>query len=105
MLTGVRQVRFAGRYDQDGAAAAIGRGVVADEAPSWLGLWLIEVRADRRRQGLALELIGALARWAAEVGADRAYLQVDERNAAAIALYDRLGFTTHHTYTVWVDPA
>jgi N-acetylglutamate synthase len=39
-----------------------------------------------------------MALWAMQHGATRAYLQVEERNTAAVALYQRLSFTTHHTY-------
>jgi ribosomal protein S18 acetylase RimI-like enzyme len=42
--------------------------------------------------------------WAAERGAISAYLQVAEENAAALALYDRLGFARHHGYHYTVAP-
>ena len=40
----------------------------------------------------------ALVEHAASLGAEELYLQVETDNAAAIALYARLGFTTHHDY-------
>jgi ribosomal protein S18 acetylase RimI-like enzyme len=43
--------------------------------------------------------MGALARWGAQAGARRAYLQVQDDNAAALALYDLMGFEPHHFYT------
>jgi predicted GNAT family acetyltransferase len=46
----------------------------------------------------------ALAQWATTIGARRAFLQVEERNEAAVALYARLGFTTHHTYVTYNRP-
>lgn len=104
VLTAVREVRFAGVYEASGAPLAIARGVVARDAPDWLGLSLIEVDPSVRRRGLALEVIGALARWADRLAASRAYLQVEDGNAAALALYARLGFRTHHTYAVWRAP-
>jgi ribosomal protein S18 acetylase RimI-like enzyme len=64
----------------------------------WLGLSLIEVAPAVRGKGLARHMMGALAGWALEVGASRAYLQVDESNTVAIALYERIGFSTHHRY-------
>jgi RimJ/RimL family protein N-acetyltransferase len=73
--------------------------------PRWLGLSLIEVVPAERRRGLAKAVVGALARWAAALGAQRAYLQVEAHNTAAVALYERLGFATHHTYTTWNPPA
>ena len=51
-----------------------------------------------RRGGVARDLSRALAAWGRSVGATRGLLQVEERNAGAVALYRGLGFTTHHTY-------
>jgi N-acetylglutamate synthase len=104
VLTAVPEVRFAGLYADSGHPLAVGRGVVAGAAPGWLGLSLIEVDPAVRRRGLARAVVGALARWGGELGAARAYLQVEERNTAAVALYARLGFATHHGYAVWQAP-
>lgn len=105
VLRGAGPVRFAGVYDPGGAPHAIGRGAVVGSGPGrWLGLSLIEVTPARRRRGLARAISGALARWAAGLGAERAFLQVEEENEAAVGLYARLGFTTHHTYVTWRAP-
>jgi ribosomal protein S18 acetylase RimI-like enzyme len=40
----------------------------------------------------------ALARQALDEGASAAWLQVEEDNEGARALYDRMGFETHHLY-------
>ena len=42
--------------------------------------------------------MAALLAWAAELGATTAYLQVLGDNEPALALYEGLGFTTHHAY-------
>ena len=55
-------------------------------------------RPDQRRQGLGLAVMAALVEWGAERGATTAYLQVLGDNAPALALYERLGFVTHHAY-------
>lgn len=53
----------------------------------------------RRRQGLARRVIAALAAWARDSGADGACLQVEARNAPAIALYRGFGLATElHRY-------
>jgi N-acetylglutamate synthase len=96
VLTAVDQVRFAHLY-ADGTLLAAARGTVTGQG-RWLGLALIEVAPAARRTGFARHVIGGLAMWAASVGATDAYLQVDEGNEAALGLYRRLGFTTHHTY-------
>ncbi|MET7667071.1 GNAT family N-acetyltransferase [Micromonospora luteifusca] len=102
VLTAVDQVRFAHVY-ADGSLMAIGRGTVTGQG-RWLGLSLIEVLPVARRQGLARRLIHELAAWGVSSGATHAFLQVEQRNTAAVALYQRLGFTTHHTYLTRFAP-
>ncbi|MEU3453194.1 GNAT family N-acetyltransferase [Micromonospora sp. NPDC006766] len=103
VLTAVHRIRFAHVY-ADGRLVALGRGTVTGER-RWLGLTLIEVLPEARRQGLASRVIRALADWGAAEGATHAFLQVEQRNAPAVALYRKLGFTTHHTYLTRVAPA
>ncbi len=102
VLTAVDHVRFAHVY-LDGVLVAVGRGTVTGQG-RWLGLCLVEVLPAARRQGLAVRLIRALADWAAETGATDAFLQVEQSNAGAVALYRKLGFTTHHTYLTRIAP-
>ncbi|MEU8568289.1 GNAT family N-acetyltransferase [Streptomyces pathocidini] len=79
----------------EGCPAAIGRCVVDGR---WAGFTAVEVDPARRRQGLATAVMAALARKALDEGASAAYLAVEEDNGGAAALYDALGFTTHHVY-------
>ncbi|GHJ05825.1 N-acetyltransferase [Micromonospora humidisoli] len=102
ILTAVARVRFAQVY-ADGRLLATGRGTVTGQG-RWLGLSLIEVTPSARRQGLAARVIRALAEWGAAEGATHAFLQVEQRNTAAVTLYRKLGFTTHHTYLTRVAP-
>ncbi|MFG2058219.1 GNAT family N-acetyltransferase [Micromonospora sp. NPDC048930] len=102
VLTAVEQVRFAGVH-ADGRLVAVGRGTVTGPG-RWLGLTLIEVLPEARRHGLAGRLIRALADWGRAEGATHAFLQVEQRNTPAVALYRGLGFTTHHTYLTRVAP-
>ncbi|MER7588494.1 GNAT family N-acetyltransferase [Micromonospora sp. NPDC127501] len=102
VLTAVDQVRFAHVY-ADGTLVAVGRGTVTGQG-RWLGLSLIEVLPAARRQGLARRVIHELASWGVSGGATHAFLQVEQRNTAAVALYQRLGLVTHHTYLTRVAP-
>ncbi|RAO02779.1 GNAT family N-acetyltransferase [Micromonospora noduli] len=102
VLTAVDQVRFAHVY-ADGALVAVGRGTVTGQG-RWLGLSLIEVLPAARRQGLARRVIHELTSWGVSGGATHAFLQVEQRNTAAVALYQRLGLVTHHTYLTRVAP-
>ncbi|MGE5827324.1 MAG: GNAT family N-acetyltransferase [Micromonosporaceae bacterium] len=107
VLTAVAQVRFAEAYalaEAPDQVAGIARGALVGDG-RWLHLGLVDVATAQRRHGLATRLSQALAAWAAELGATRAVLQVEEDNTAAIALYARLGFTTHHRYVTRVAPA
>ena len=64
----------------------------------WVGFAGIEVVPGARRRGLGLAVMAALVEWGGELGATTAYLQVLDDNLAALALYERLGFRTHHRY-------
>ncbi|GAA1973976.1 GNAT family N-acetyltransferase [Kitasatospora viridis] len=78
-----------------GEPLAIGRCVI--DGP-WAHFSAVEVSPAARRRGLATAVMSALAARAAEEGARAGYLQVEADNDGALALYDRLGFTTSHTY-------
>ncbi|MFI2709764.1 GNAT family N-acetyltransferase [Micromonospora sp. NPDC018662] len=102
VLTAVDRIRFA-ELRVDGRLFAVGRGTVTGGG-RWLGVSLLEVLPEARRRGYAVAVVRALAGWAAAEGATRAFLQVEQHNTGAVALYRRLGFTTHHTYLTRVAP-
>lgn len=77
------------------APAAIGRCVVDGR---WAGFAAVEVDPAQRRRGLATTVMAALARRALDEGASAAWLQVEDDNAGARVLYDRMGFAAHHAY-------
>ncbi|MDV3125688.1 GNAT family N-acetyltransferase [Mycobacterium sp. 21AC1] len=87
------QVTFASIPEQ-----AVGRGAVtpAPDGTPWLGISSVRVAAQHRRQGHARTVCEALLGWGAELGARRAYVQVEVDNDPAIALYTSMGFRLHH---------
>lgn len=78
----------------EGVEVGSGRGAVDDD---WFALHALSVEPAYRRQGHARALLAALLRWGAARSASVAWLHVETDNAAALALYDGLGFTTHHS--------
>jgi GNAT superfamily N-acetyltransferase len=97
ILTGVPEVVFASVRDADGDLLAVARGAVTGPG-RWLGVSLLQTAPAARRRGIGRHVLRSLAHWATQRGSARAYLQVEERNTAAVALYGRVGFGTHHTY-------
>ena len=95
ILTGPDRVGFATLYRGD-QPVGIGRVSVEGE---WAGVTSVDVAPEVRRQGIGSAVMGALLRWAAGQGAGSSYLQVRAGNAAALKLYDALGYVTHHPYT------
>lgn len=75
----------------------VGVGVVAVER-GWAGLHGIHVAKAARRHGIARALSEGLTGAAYALGARRVWLQVEQANAAALALYASLGFTTAYSY-------
>jgi ribosomal protein S18 acetylase RimI-like enzyme len=63
------------------------------ELPGAVWLYALWVDPERRGEGLAARLIDAVGGWAREQGATRLDLSVTTNNAAAAALYARVGFT------------
>ncbi|MEV6173379.1 GNAT family N-acetyltransferase [Streptomyces sp. NPDC051954] len=103
VLGGGPSVWFATVPGAGGAApAAIGRCVVDGR---WAGFAAVEVDPERRREGLATEVMAALARKALDEGASAAWLQVEADNEGARALYGGMGFGAHHAYHHYREPA
>lgn len=89
--------RFA-RLDVDAAPAAIGAAAVGG---GFAGIFGMRTVPDHRRKGLARRVLRALLAAASDLGADRAWLQVEADNAPAIALYADEGFEPAYLYRYW----
>lgn len=86
---------------EPGPLAAVARGAVSN---GWLCVTAVTVDDRYRRRGLATAVMAGLGSWGRERGAHSCLLQVVESNAAALALYERLGFTEHHRYHYRLGP-
>jgi N-acetylglutamate synthase len=87
------EVMFGTRDDAAVARAAV---TSAPDGTRWAGLAAVHVAEAHRRKGHARALCEELLGWAAGRGATRGYAQVLADNAAAIDLYESMGFTTQH---------
>jgi ribosomal protein S18 acetylase RimI-like enzyme len=80
----------------DGVTVATARMAVSQ---SWAIITRLIVAESHRRQGLAELLMRAAMSAAQNEGTDKICLQVDRSNTGAQALYEKLGFRVHHTYS------
>ncbi|GAB3575681.1 hypothetical protein GCM10027406_07600 [Leifsonia lichenia] len=71
----------------------------------WGGLFAVATRPEARRRGHAAALIRAVADASADHGVERLWLQVMADNAAAVALYEGLGFVQASSYSYWTESA
>ncbi len=101
VLTGPRHQRFLAARDASGAVVGIARVSVGD---GWGGVFGVQVPPEHRRRGIGRALTCAAAQWAHGEGAASVYLQVMGDNTEAVALYEDLGFTTHHEYVYLAAP-
>lgn len=90
------------RYPARYGAIKSGEEVIAVGRIATLGSWSIVTRLfvnpSFRGKGLAKALMNSLLSAAVTDGATKVALQVDNENGAALALYQSMGFTTHHKF-------
>lgn len=90
------------RYPARYGVIRSGGNVVAVGRIATLGTWAMATRLfvdpSHRGKGLAKQLMLRLMAAAKEDGATKIGLQVDLENAAALALYNSMGFRSHHKY-------
>lgn len=80
------------RSDGDLVAAA-----QAGLSGDWLGVHGFTVVPEHRRRGLARRMLAELVEWGGEKGATTVWLHVEADNEPALALYEGVGFRTHHS--------
>ena len=81
---------------------AVACGLAVVEGPH-MGLFDIATDQSQRRMGYGRSLVQSMLAWGAMQGAAIAYLQVLERNSAAIALYQGLGFREAYRNWYWIQ--
>ena len=86
---------------QGGATLAIGAGAFSH---GWVCVHGIHTAATHRGQGLAARVLAGIAGVAQQRGVLQAFLQVEEDNASALALYQRAGMVTAWKYVYWQLP-
>ena len=91
-------LRYPARYGvvkSDGKLIAIGRIATAG---TWSIVTRLFVSPSLRGKGVAKILMANLLAAAKDDGATKVALQVDDENGAALALYQSMGFRTHHKF-------
>jgi ribosomal protein S18 acetylase RimI-like enzyme len=78
-------------------AEDVGLGIGVAER-GWAGIFCVATDEQHRRQGVARQVMSALADWSREAGARNLYLQVMTNNVPAVTLYSRLGFSHLYYY-------
>lgn len=99
IVKGIRMPAAFATLSVDGQPAAFGLSV-AERGMAEIGS--VIVAEHHRGRGLGRALVGGLMSWAARHNADASYLQVDQRNSTAIALYRSLGFEIVYGYDTMV---
>ena len=99
-LSRSKHVVYASVADALGPAAA-GTGAFSHQ---WASIHGMRTALRSRGQGLAGKILATLAQEAINRGLDRVFLQVQEDNSAALALYQRAGFVTTWRYHYWRLP-
>ncbi|QTN28284.1 GNAT family N-acetyltransferase [Rhodoferax sp. AJA081-3] len=85
------------------AGQAVAAGT-ASLSQGWASIHGMRTAANSRGRGLAARVLAGLADAAAQQGLERVFLQVEEGNHSALALYRRARFATAWRYHYWRKP-
>jgi ribosomal protein S18 acetylase RimI-like enzyme len=96
-LSRSRHVVYASVQDA-GQPVAAGTAALSQ---GWASIHGMRTVPQHRGRGLASQILAGLADAATARGLDRVFLQVEECNSAALALYRRAGFVTAWRYHYW----
>lgn len=86
----------------DGQTVATGMGSFSE---GWASVHGMRTRASYRGQGRATAILRRIAQEAVQRGLPQLFLQVEQSNTGAQALYRRLGFRDLWTYRYWMPSA
>jgi N-acetylglutamate synthase len=89
------------RSSEGGPALAAGAGAFSH---GWGSVHGMRTAAAHRGQGLAGRVLAGLAIAAQQRSVDKVFLQLEQANTSAQALYHRAGFATAWTYVYWRLP-
>lgn len=84
--------------EEDGQSVAAGTAAFSH---GWCSIHGMRTLPAQRGRGLAARVLAGLADAATDRALERVFLQVEEGNAPALALYGRAGFTTAWRYHYW----
>jgi GNAT superfamily N-acetyltransferase len=79
----------------DGRTVACGQAALER---SLCGIYDMVTAADAQGRGLATLIVSELLAWGWQHGASHAYLQVNDDNVPALAVYRKFGFASVYTY-------
>ncbi len=95
IITDIKLEKAVASVRINGSIVGIGLGVLYN---NWVGFFSVGTDSQHRRKGIGISVNQALAVWAEDLGAEKAYLQVEVDNFPAIALYKDMGFKTLYNY-------